>query len=78
MGQAKSLRLDLSTGPCRIYPFDALRLDFWPVSTPTGQSAVIGLAFDRDERPAKPATLVETVGASSLSHSIGSISAQGR
>ncbi len=48
--------------PAGIYPFDASRHDFWPVSTPAGQSAVIGLAFDRDERPAKPATLVETVG----------------
>ena len=44
------------------YPFDASRLDFWPVSTPTGQRAVIGLAFDPDERPSKPAILVETVG----------------
>jgi K+-sensing histidine kinase KdpD len=48
--------------PAGIYPFDASRLDFWPVSTPTGQWAVIGLAFDPDERPSKPATLVETVG----------------
>jgi K+-sensing histidine kinase KdpD len=48
--------------PAGVYPFDASRFDFWPVSTPTGQWAVIGLAFDRDERPSKPTTLVETVG----------------
>lgn len=49
--------------PAGIYPFDASRLDFWPVPTPAGQSAVIGLAFNADERPSKPGTLVETVGA---------------
>lgn len=48
--------------PAGIYPFDASRFDFWPVSTPAGQRAVIGLAFDPDERPSKPATSVETVG----------------
>ncbi len=47
--------------PAGIYPFDASRLDFWPVSTPAGQRAVIGLAFDPDERPAKPGIAVETV-----------------
>lgn len=49
--------------PAGVYPFDASRFDFWPVSTPTGQWAVVGLAFDPDERPSKPATLVEAVGA---------------
>ena len=53
---------DLPASPCGVYPFDASRFDFWPVSTPAGQRAVIGLAFDADERPSKPATLVETVG----------------
>lgn len=46
-----------------VYPFDTSRFDFWPVSTPTGQWAVIGLAFDPNERPSKPAILVEAVGA---------------
>ena len=45
-----------------IYPFDASRFDFWPVVSATGQKAAIGLAFDPDERPAKPGTLVEIVG----------------
>jgi K+-sensing histidine kinase KdpD len=45
-----------------VYPFDASRFDFWPVVSPAGQQAVIGLAFDPDERPAMPATLVEIVG----------------
>ena len=48
--------------PAGIYPFDRSRFDFWPVSTPAGQQAVIGLAFDPDERPSKPAIPVETVG----------------
>ncbi len=47
--------------PAGVYPFDASRFDFWPVSTPRGHRAVIGLAFDRDERPSKPTTLVETL-----------------
>jgi two-component system sensor histidine kinase KdpD len=44
------------------YPFDASRFDFWPIKTPAGETAVIGLAFDPDERPAKPEILVETIG----------------
>jgi K+-sensing histidine kinase KdpD len=47
--------------PAGIYPFDASRFDFWPVETPAGEKAVIGLAFDPDERPATPEILVEIV-----------------
>lgn len=51
------------TIPARMYPFDASRFDFWPVSTSTaGQQAVIGLAFDPDERPRAPGMLAEIVG----------------
>ena len=63
--EMEAARSALTTGrsiPAGIYPFDTSRLDFWPVSTPAGQRAVIGLAFDPDERPSRPATLVETVG----------------
>src|SRR5262245_32364240 len=45
-----------------VYPFDASRFDFWPVVTPAGRKAVIGLAFDPDERPTTPETVVEIVG----------------
>jgi len=62
MEAAQSSLTTCRSVPAGVYPFDASRFDFWPVSTPTGQWAVIGLAFDRDERPSKPATLVETVG----------------
>jgi two-component system sensor histidine kinase KdpD len=48
--------------PAAVYPFDASRFDFWPVATFAGPRAVIGLAFDPDERPSKPGTLVDTVG----------------
>jgi two-component system sensor histidine kinase KdpD len=48
--------------PAAVYPFDQSRFDFWPVETPAGQKAVLGLAFDPDERPATPEILVETVG----------------
>lgn len=49
--------------PAGVYPFDTSRFDFWPVSTPTGHWAVIGLAFDPNERPSNPSALVEPVGA---------------
>ena len=45
-----------------IYPALASRFDFWPVATAVGQGAVIGLAFDPDERPSAPDTLVDIVG----------------
>ena len=48
--------------PGRVYPFDTSRFDFWPVATSTGQQAVIGLAFDPDERPPTPGVLVGIVG----------------
>jgi K+-sensing histidine kinase KdpD len=41
-----------------VYPNVASRFDFWPVATAHGQNAVIGLAFDPDERPSKPDVLV--------------------
>jgi K+-sensing histidine kinase KdpD len=44
-----------------IYPHPASRFDFWPVKTAGGQNAVIGLAFDPDERPAAPDALVNIV-----------------
>jgi K+-sensing histidine kinase KdpD len=62
--EMEAAQSSLTTGqPTRagVYPFDASRFDFWPVATTTGQWVVIGLAFDRDERPSKPATLVDTV-----------------
>ena len=45
-----------------IYPALASRFDFWPVVTAVGQCVVIGLAFDPDERPSAPDTLVDIVG----------------
>jgi hypothetical protein len=45
-----------------VYPNLASRFDFWPVETAEGQKAVIGLAFDPDERPSAPDTLVNIVG----------------
>ncbi len=55
----------LTTGkafPAGLYPFDTSRFDFWPVATSMGQQAIIGLAFDPDERPLKPGVLVDIVG----------------
>lgn len=44
-----------------VYPALTSRYDFWPVATATDQVAVIGLAFDPDERPSMPDTLVDIV-----------------
>ena len=53
----------LETGsPVRsgVYPDFASRFDFWPVRSAQGQTAVIGLAFNPDERPAAPGGLMGT------------------
>ncbi len=61
----EAARSSLETGTVAhagVYPALASRFDFWPVTTATGQRAVIGVAFDRDERPSTPGTLVNIVG----------------
>ena len=62
--ELEAARSSLSTGTVMrgdVYPNLASRFDFWPVQTAEGQNAVIGLAFDPDERPAAPDTLVHIV-----------------
>ncbi|MFY9955259.1 DUF4118 domain-containing protein [Bradyrhizobium sp.] len=57
-------RSSLATGTVvrsGVYPNLASRFDFWPVETAEGQKAVIGLAFDPDERPSAPDALVNIV-----------------
>lgn len=44
-----------------VYPHVMSRFDFWPVRTNEGRQAVIGLAFDADERPAEPEVHVDTI-----------------
>jgi K+-sensing histidine kinase KdpD len=44
-----------------VYPHPDSRFDFWPVQTAQGPGAVIGLAFDPDERPATPDAPVTVV-----------------
>ncbi len=44
-----------------VYPDLASRFDFWPVKTEAGEGAVLGLAFDPDERPSAPDALVDIV-----------------
>lgn len=39
-----------------VYPHLASRFDFWPVHTAEGEGAVVGVAFDPDERPSAPDT----------------------
>ena len=62
--ELEAARSSLATGTVMrsdVYPNLASRFDFWPVETAEGQNAVIGLAFDPDERPAAPDTLVNIV-----------------
>lgn len=63
--ELEAARSSLATGTVvrsGIYPDLASRFDFWPVKTVEGQNAVIGLAFDPDERPSTPDALVNIVG----------------
>ena len=62
--ELETARSSLATGTvvrAGVYPDVTSRFDFWPVKTAEGQNAVIGLAFDPDERPSAPDTLVEIV-----------------
>ena len=62
--ELEAARSSLATGtPVRggIYPDLASRFDFWPVKTTEGPNAVIGLAFDPDERPSAPDALVDII-----------------
>ena len=47
-----------------VYPFDKSEFDFWPISFGGGQAIVlgVGLAHDREDRPANPTQYVEMVG----------------
>jgi K+-sensing histidine kinase KdpD len=63
--ELEAARSSLATGTAvrgGIYPHLASRFDFWPVETAEGQNAVVGLAFDPDERPSAPDVLVNIVG----------------
>jgi K+-sensing histidine kinase KdpD len=63
--ELETARSSLATGTVvrsGIYPDLNSRFDFWPVKTAEGQNAVIGLAFDPDERPSAPDALVNIVG----------------
>lgn len=63
-GELEAARSALTTGTVvrgGIYPFAGSRFDFWPVQTAEGRGAVIGLAFDPDERPASPDMHVRVV-----------------
>ena len=66
LGEAEleAARSSLATGTVLrggVYPHLASRFDFWPVQTAGGQCAVIGLAFDPDERPSAPDAHVTVV-----------------
>jgi K+-sensing histidine kinase KdpD len=62
--ELEAARSSLATGAVMrsgIYPDLASRFDFWPVATADGRDAVIGLAFDPEDRPSAPGALVNTV-----------------
>ena len=63
--ELEAARSSLATGTVvrgGIYPDLGSRFDFWPVKTAKGRNAVIGLAFDPDERPSAPDAIVNIVG----------------
>ena len=60
----EAARSALATGAAArggVYPNLDSRFDFWPLETADGQKAALGLAFDADERPAKPDELINIV-----------------
>jgi K+-sensing histidine kinase KdpD len=62
--ELEAARSSLATGTVAragVYPDMASRFDFWPVQTAEGQKAVIGIAFDPNERPSAPDALVDIV-----------------
>jgi K+-sensing histidine kinase KdpD len=62
--ELEAARSSLATGTILrggVYPHLASQFDFWPVQTAESQSAVIGLAFDPDERPSAPDAPVKVV-----------------
>jgi hypothetical protein len=62
--ELEAARSSLMTGTVvrsGVYPNLASRFDFWPVETAEGRNAVIGLAFNPDERPSAPDGLVNVV-----------------
>ena len=62
--ELEAARSSLATGTVAlagVYPDLASRFDFWPLKTAEGQNAVIGLAFDPDERPSAPDAVVDIV-----------------
>jgi len=61
LGAARSSLAAGSVVRSGVYPNETSRFDFWPVRTAEGSNAVLGLAFDPEERPATPDTPVETM-----------------
>jgi K+-sensing histidine kinase KdpD len=62
--ELEAARSSLTTGAVvrsGVYPDFASRFDFWPVGGAAGQSAVVGVAFDPNERPSNPDELVHIV-----------------
>jgi K+-sensing histidine kinase KdpD len=62
--ELEAARLSLATGTVErsgVYPNLTSRFDSWPVETAEGQNAVIGIAFDPDERPSAPDALIDIV-----------------
>jgi K+-sensing histidine kinase KdpD len=60
----EAARSALTTGAVArggVYPNFSSRFDFWPLETSYGQKAAVGLAFDPDERPARPDDLISVI-----------------
>lgn len=63
-GELDAAELSLEHGSVTragVYPAEASRFDLWPVPSSAGASAIIGVAFDPDKRPASPELLLDIV-----------------
>jgi K+-sensing histidine kinase KdpD len=64
--EVEAARLSLAKGAvvrAWVYPAQASRFDFWPVTTRGGQKAVLGLRFEEDGRRPASDALISVVGA---------------
>ena len=64
--EVEAARWSLATGAAvraGVYPAEASRFDFWPLTARSGQRAVLGVEFEEARRPPDPGALIGVVGA---------------
>jgi len=61
LGAVRTLAAGGAGSRAGVYPELASRFDFWPAGSGAGRQAVIGLAFEPDDRPEAPERVIEVV-----------------